>query len=80
MINLQRMSQTEIIEGIERLENIKSLITVVDGMSNSKNGKSLINYDSMMAIRKILGVNDSWNALSDNTLLKRTLKKANVII
>ena len=56
MINLQRMSQTEIIEGLAGLEKIKSLIKVVDGTTNSKSCKSFINYDSMLAIRKILGV------------------------
>lgn len=73
------MSQTEIIEGLEK---IKSLITVVDGTTNSKSCKSFINYDSLLAIRKILGVDDggNWNKLSDKTLLKRKLKKANVII
>jgi len=76
------MSQTEIIEGLEGLEKIKSLIKVVDGMPNSKLYKSFINYDSLLAIRKILGVDPGgkWNKLSDKTLLKRTLKKANVII
>jgi hypothetical protein len=82
MINLQRMSQTEIIEGLAGLEKIKSLIKVVDGTTNSKSCKSFINYDSMLAIRKILGVDadGKWDKLSDKTLLKRTLKKANVII
>jgi hypothetical protein len=82
MINLQRMSQTEIIEGLEGLEKIKSLIKVVDGMPNSKLYKSFINYDSLLAIRKILGVDvfGKWDKITDTTLLKRKLKKANVII
>jgi hypothetical protein len=82
MINLQRMSQTEIIEGLEGLEKIKSLITVLDGMPNSKLYKSFINYDSLLAIRKILGVDadGKWDKLTDSTMLKRKLKKANVII
>jgi len=82
MINLQRMSQTEIIEGLEGLEKIKSLIKVVDGMPNSKLYKSFINYDSLLAIRKILGVDadGKWDKLTDSTMLKRKLKKANVII
>jgi len=76
------MSQTEIIEGLEGLEKIKSLITVLDGMPNSKLYKSFINYDSLLAIRKILGVDadGKWDKLTDSTMLKRKLKKANVII
>ncbi len=76
------MSQTEIIEGLAGLEKIKSLIKVVDGTTNSKSCKSFINYDSLLAIRKILGVDvfGKWDKITDTTLLKRKLKKANVII
>jgi len=76
------MSQTEIIEGLAGLEKIKSLIKVVDGTTNSKSCKSFINYDSLLAIRKILGVDadGKWDKLTDSTMLKRKLKKANVII
>ena len=67
MINLQRMTQTEIIEAVESLDKIKKLVSILDTMPDSKKGLSLLNYDA-------------WDVLSDRTRFKKELKKNNFTI
>ena len=74
------MSQTEIIEAVESYEKIKKLVSILDTMSDSKKGKSLLNYDTLLAIRKVLDTNDAWDVLSDRTRFKKELKKNNFTI
>ena len=82
MINLQRMTQTEIIEAVESRDKVKKLLAIVDSLPESSKGKSLVNYDALTAIRKILGVGSftEWTNLSDKTRFKRELKKNNFTI
>ena len=80
MINLQRMTQTEIIEAIESCNKIKKLVSILDTMPASKKGTSLLNYDALIAIRKVLDINNTWDVLSDRTRFKRKLKKNNFTI
>ena len=80
MINLQRMTQTEIIEAVESLDKIKKLVSILDTMPDSKKGLSLLNYDALLAIRKVLDTNDAWDVLSDRTRFKKELKKNNFTI
>ena len=80
MINLQRMTQTEIIEAVESLDKIKKLVSILDTMPDSKKGKSLLNYDALLAIRKVLDTNDAWDVLGDRTRFKKELKKKNFTI
>ena len=80
MINLQRMTQTEIIEAVESLDKIKKLVSILDTMHDSKKGKSLLNYDALLAIRKVLDTNDAWDVLGDRTRFKKELKKKNFTI
>ena len=74
------MSQTEIIEAVESYEKIKKLVSILDTMSDSKKGKSLLNYDTLLAIRKVLDTNDAWDVLGDRTRFKKELKKNNFTI
>ena len=89
MINLQRMTQTEIIEAVESYEKIKKLVSILDTMPDSKKGHSLLNYDALLAIRKVLDTNAAklsvgyaprWDTLSDRTRFKKELKKNNFTI
>ena len=80
MINLQRMSQTEIIEAVESYEKIKKLVSILDTMPDSKKGLSLLNYDALLAIRKVLDINNAWDVLGDRTRFKRELKNNNFTI
>ena len=80
MSNLQMMSQTEIIEAVESLDKIKKLVSILDTMPDSKKGLSLLNYDALLAIRKVLDTNDAWDVLSDRTRFKKELKKNNFTI
>ena len=80
MIKLQTMSYTEIIEVVERYEKIKKLVSILDTMPDSKKGLSLLNYDTLLAIRKVLGTNNAWDVISDRTRFKRELKKNNFTI
>ena len=80
MINLQRMTQTEIIEAVESYEKIKKLVSILDTMPDSKKGNSLLNYDALLAIRKVLDTNDAWDVLGDRTRFKKELKKNNFTI
>ena len=80
MSNLQMMSQTEIIEAVESLDKIKKLVSILDTMPDSKKGLSLLNYDTLLAIRKVLDTNDAWDVLSDRTRFKKELKKNNFTI
>ena len=80
MSNLQTMSQTEIIEAVESLDKIKKLVSILDTMPDSKKGLSLLNYDALLAIRKVLDTNDAWDVLSDRTRFKKELKKNNFTI
>ena len=80
MSNLQMMSQTEIIEAVESYEKIKKLVSILDTMPDSKKGLSLLNYDTLLAIRKVLDTNDAWDVLSDRTRFKKELKKNNFTI
>ena len=80
MSNLQMMSQTEIIEAVESLDKIKKLVSILDTMPDSKKGLSLLNYDALLAIRKVLDTNDAWDVLGDRTRFKRELKKNNFTI
>ena len=75
------MTQTEIIESVESCNKIKKLVSILDTIPDSKKGKSLLNYDALMAIRKVLDTNNTqWDVLSDRTRLKRELKKNNFTI
>ena len=74
------MSQTEIIEAVESLDKIKKLVSILDTMPDSKKGLSLLNYDTLLAIRKVLDTNDAWDVLSDRTRFKKELKKNNFTI
>ena len=80
MSNLQMMSQTEIIEAVESYEKIKKLVSILDTMPDSKKGLSLLNYDALLAIRKVLDTNNAWDVLGDRTRFKRELKKNNFTI
>lgn len=80
MSNLQMMSQTEIIEAVESLDKIKKLVSILDTMPDSKKGLSLLNYDALLAIRKVLDTNNAWDVLGDRTRFKRELKKNNFTI
>ena len=80
MSNLQAMSQTEIIEAVESLDKIKKLVSILDTMPDSKKGLSLLNYDALLAIRKVLDTNNAWDVLSDRTRFKKELKKNNFTI
>ena len=80
MINLQTMSQTEIIEAVESCEKIKKLVFILDTMPDSKKGLSLLNYDALLAIRKVLDTNNAWDVLGDRTRFKKELKKNNFTI
>ena len=74
------MTQTEIIEAAESYEKIKKLVSILDAMPDSKKGLSLLNYDALLAIRKVLATNNAWDALGDRTRFKRELKKNNFTI
>ena len=76
----QRRTQTEIIEAAESYEKIKKLVSILDTMPDSKKGLSLLNYDALLAIRKVLDTNDAWDVLGDRTRFKRELKKNNFTI
>ena len=80
MSNLQMMSQTEIIEAVESLDKIKKLVSILDTMPDSKKGLSLLNYDALLAIRKVLDTNNAWDVLTDRTRFKKELKKNNFTI
>ena len=80
MIKLQTMSYTEIIEAVESLDKIKKLVSILDTMPDSKKGLSLLNYDALLAIRKVLDTNYAWDVLGDRTRFKRELKKNNFTI
>ena len=74
------MSYTEIIEAVESLDKIKKLVSILDTMPDSKKGLSLLNYDALLAIRKVLDINNAWDVLGDRTRFKRELKKNNFTI
>ena len=74
------MSQTEIIEAVESLDKIKKLVSILDTMPDSKKGLSLLNYDALLAIRKVLDTNNAWDVLGDRTRFKKELKKNNFTI
>lgn len=74
------MTQTEIIEAVENYNKIKKLVSILDTMHNSKKLTSVLNYDVLIAIRKVLDTNDTWDVLSDRTRFKRELKKNNFTI
>ena len=89
MIKLQTMSYTEIIEVVERYEKIKKLVSILDTIPDSNKVKSLLNYDALLAIRKVLDTNAAklsvgyaprWDTLSDRTRFKKELKKNNFTI
>ena len=80
MINLQTMTYTEIIEAVESYEKIKKLVFILDTMPDSKKGLSLLNYDALLAIRKVLDTNNAWDVLGDRTRFKKELKKNNFTI
>ena len=79
------MTQTEIIEAVESRNKVKELLAIVDSIPESSKGKSLVNFDALVAIRKILGITPAhklsdWINLTDRTRLKRELKKNNFTI
>ena len=83
------MSYTEIIEVVERYEKIKKLVSILDTIPDSNKVKSLLNYDALLAIRKVLDTNAAklsvgyaprWDTLSDRTRFKKELKKNNFTI
>ena len=80
MINLQGMTWAGIIEAVESYEKIKKLVSILDTMPDSKKGLSLLNYDALLAIRKVLDTNNAWDVLGDRTRFKRELKKNNFTI
>lgn len=80
MINLSTMAQTDIIKAVESRDKIKELITIVEAIPSSKKGNSFVNHDAIMAIKKILEVQGSWDIIGDRTHLKRELRKRNFTI
>ena len=62
----------------EQIEQISKVIDVLAGLK--PNGKSLMNFDAVCVIRKILGKQSAWDNLDDTTLFKRTLKKNGIVI
>ena len=61
----------------DQIERINQLLNVV----GDTKGNSIVNYDALHAVRKILGRDDSrWVFIGDDTLLKRTLRKNLVVI
>jgi hypothetical protein len=57
----------------EQIDHINNILNVVDTFPDK--GKSLVNYDALQAIRKVLDRKNQWDILSEKTVLKRTLKK-----
>ena len=74
------MTWAGIIEAVESLDKIKKLVSILDTMPDSKKGLSLLNYDALLAIRKVLDTNNAWDVLGDRTRFKRELKKNNFTI
>lgn len=74
------MAQTDIIKAVESRDKIKELITIVEAIPSSKKGNSFVNHDAIMAIKKILEVQGSWDIIGDRTHLKRELRKRNFTI
>ena len=62
----------------EQVEIINQILNVVDDMKPK--GTSLVNFDTLHAIRKILGRKSDWDDIGDKTLLKRKLKKNAVTV
>lgn len=60
------------------VEKINTILNTVD-MSNPK-GNSVMNFDALHAIRKVLDRSTQWDNIGDNTVLKRKLKKNLVVI
>lgn len=57
----------------EQIDRINLILNVVDTFPNKSN--SLVNYDALHAIRKVLDRKNQWDNLGEKTVLKRTLKK-----
>ena len=74
------MTWAGIIKAVESYEKIKKLVSILDTMPDSKKGLSLLNYDALLAIRKVLDTNNAWDVLGDRTRFKRELKKNNFTI
>ena len=74
------MTWAGIIKAVESLDKIKKLVSILDTMPDSKKGLSLLNYDALLAIRKVLDTNNAWDVLGDRTRFKRELKKNNFTI
>lgn len=60
----------------EQIDKINQVLDVLGDTS----GNGIQNFDAVQAISKILGRKNEWNSLSDNTALKRKLKKNSVTI
>lgn len=59
----------------EVIESINHVIDAAEAISGSGKGKSIVNFDALHAIKHILGRESSWTGISENTSLKRKLKK-----
>jgi hypothetical protein len=62
------------------VETINKILDTADSIPGGTKGKSLINFDALMAIRHTLERKSSWAVIGDATVFKRTLKKKGIVI